>query len=117
MTVNGYPQLAEFLRFDPSVWMFRRFAALNAKNLLYMQAELVNLEEELAMLEEESSKSNAGAMAQCRVFELKSSTLDPNVRKQWEKALEVRVMLREYSRYFKFCLRAHFAAFKTACCV
>ena len=95
MTVDGYPQVAEILRLDPSYWIFCRFATLNAKNLLYMQAELVRLEADLADLEEESSKSANGASAQFRVSKLKDVASDPNVREQWEKALEVRDMLKE----------------------
>ena len=115
MTVHGYPQLAQFLHLDPSFWIFRRFAALNAKNLLYMQAELVNLERELADLEEESCKSGIGAAAQYRVFELKNEMADANVRKQWEKVMEVRGVLREYSRFFELRLRAVFVMYIARC--
>ncbi|KAF7588512.1 hypothetical protein BBP40_005649 [Aspergillus hancockii] len=43
----GYDKLAVLIVSDASLSCFRRFAKLNSKNLLYYQAELVNLQEEL----------------------------------------------------------------------
>jgi hypothetical protein len=42
--VNGYPKLARHMGASPEIAIFRRFGALNAQNLLYLQAELVHLE-------------------------------------------------------------------------
>jgi hypothetical protein len=49
----GYAQLASLMGAHPEVAVFRRFGALNAQNLLYLQAELTHLELEL--------RSTAGA--------------------------------------------------------
>lgn len=45
--VKGYPKLAGQIELRPETAIFRRFGALNAQNILYLQAELVLLENEL----------------------------------------------------------------------
>ena len=45
--MDGYDKLAAFIAVDHGMTICRRFSTLNAKNLLYLQAELVNLEAEL----------------------------------------------------------------------
>jgi hypothetical protein len=49
----NYLTLAQKLGNEPGFAIFRRFATLNAKNLLYLQAELTLLEDELEYLESE----------------------------------------------------------------
>lgn len=55
--LEGYPKLARFVGEKPGTAIFRRFAALNARNLLYKQVELLELEQQLDMVEEENSQS------------------------------------------------------------
>lgn len=55
-TPIGYPKLAEHIGNHPNLASFRRFAALNARNLLYFQAELIELEEELEKVEQRDHK-------------------------------------------------------------
>ena len=45
--LQGYPKLARFIGERPGFAIFRRFSELNARNLLYLQAELLDVEEEL----------------------------------------------------------------------
>lgn len=45
--LQGYPKLARFIGERPGFAIFRRFSELNARNLLYLQAELLDIEEEL----------------------------------------------------------------------
>lgn len=45
--MEGYPALAEVMSTNDGLDIFRRFSALNALNLLYMQAEILDLELEL----------------------------------------------------------------------
>ncbi|KAK4542023.1 hypothetical protein LTR36_007223 [Oleoguttula mirabilis] len=49
--LHGYPKLASFLGGQEGYAIYRRFASLNARNLLYHQAKLVNLEHELHAME------------------------------------------------------------------
>lgn len=50
---HGYPKLATYIAEKDSCAIFKRFASLNARNLLYHQAKLVTLEHELNDLEYE----------------------------------------------------------------
>ena len=47
LSVGSYPKLSEFMGSWSDVAIFRRFANLNAENLLFLQAELLHLEQEL----------------------------------------------------------------------
>ncbi|KAF2773208.1 hypothetical protein EJ03DRAFT_323714 [Teratosphaeria nubilosa] len=49
--LHGYPKLAKFLGETGGYAIYKRFAALNARNLLYHQAKLTRLEHELNDLE------------------------------------------------------------------
>jgi hypothetical protein len=60
--VHGYLGLAEHMVGDPELCLFRRFDALNAKNLLYLQAELC-LGERVVGDRSTSSCPDLGALA------------------------------------------------------
>lgn len=49
--LHGYPKLASFIGGQQGYWIFKRFASLNTRNLLYHQAKLIHLEHELNELE------------------------------------------------------------------
>lgn len=48
---NGFPTLAAYIASDSDLAIFRRFDHLSARNLLYLQAELVTLEADLVALD------------------------------------------------------------------
>lgn len=86
----------------PEVGIFRRFGALNAQNLLYLQAELKDLEITLRQVAEEDELSRDPDKVQYSVnwFALKESIegeADSNDGKQWRTILEIRDKLKEYS--------------------
>ena len=54
--LHGYPKLARFLGGQEGYSIYKRFASLNARNLLYHQAKLVHLEHELNELEQANAK-------------------------------------------------------------
>ncbi|KAF1967562.1 hypothetical protein BU23DRAFT_542456 [Bimuria novae-zelandiae CBS 107.79] len=56
--VRGYPQFASKIELRPEFAIFRRFGGLNAENLLYLQAELSMLEEDLQLQQKIDSESN-----------------------------------------------------------
>ncbi|KAF1950529.1 hypothetical protein CC80DRAFT_554285 [Byssothecium circinans] len=58
--ITGYPRLAGRMGAIPEIAMFRRFGALNARNLLYLQNDLVVLENELKQLEIADSQDDLG---------------------------------------------------------
>ena len=58
-TMGDYTALASMMADHAEAAIFRRFDTLNIKNLLYMQAELVDLEDQLHDIESEDKKSEA----------------------------------------------------------
>lgn len=99
--LNGYTKLASLIGAKPELAIFRRFGSLNAKNLLYLQAELVHLEQELAR----SAKADAeSGDDERKIYDrhwksLAQSGFTPGGNsKQWTIALQIRKTLREYSK-------------------
>ncbi|KAK8180446.1 uncharacterized protein BKA78DRAFT_357666 [Phyllosticta capitalensis] len=54
----GHPALAEYMSKIPEMAMFRRFGTLNLQNLLYLQAEILELEQTLQTLQKKDSQGN-----------------------------------------------------------
>ena len=95
-----YTKLASLIGAHEEMALFRRFAILNAKNLLYMQSELVHLGCELDSIELENrcSGDNDKLLFQVSLFDLKSSSGTVKGT-QWQKALEIREKLKVYSTW------------------
>lgn len=107
--MQGYDKLAFFIGADRGHSIYKRFAKLNAKNLLYFQAELVNLEAQLKSIElaDKASEVAEKEPFPYSVFHLKRSYQSPGEDEngqprhptQWLKVLEIRHLLKEYSVY------------------
>ena len=50
--LEGYPSFAEFIAKDKDAAIYRRYESLSARNLLYQQSELHELEKQAAELDE-----------------------------------------------------------------
>lgn len=96
--MGNYDTLAALMGSHQEMAQFRKFADLNAKNLLYMQAELVHLKAELENIANEDKRSSHGEKESFDVslFDLKDSSGTEN-DVQWRKVLEIRNKLKEYS--------------------
>jgi hypothetical protein len=99
--VTGYPKLAGQMGLLPETGIFRRFGTLNAQNLLYLQAEIIHLENKLRKVELSDKQSIDGKNARFSVdwYELSKTARgsDNNNSDQWQKVLELRGKLKEYS--------------------
>ena len=90
----------------PEVAIYRRFSALSARNLLYMQAELRNLEINLQKFAEEDDNSSHPDRKVYSLdwFALKDSyedrADDGNDCRQWQTALKIRDKLEIYRKRF-----------------
>lgn len=102
---NGYSKLASLMGRHPEVAILRRFSTLNVRNLLYLQAELVHLEHQLALC----TKADLESRDQDRVeydrdwYALSSSGQAVRDRsdgdgEQWRIVMEIRKVLKEYSK-------------------
>ena len=99
MAMLGYPALASLIRTYPEMGMYRQFRELNALNLLYLQAELVELEHMLkreAMADMESD--DARRQNYSGDFFCLSRSAGDGHGQQWRTMLDIRKRLKEYSR-------------------
>jgi hypothetical protein len=95
---EGYPRLASVMG-PCNLGIFKKFAELNALNILHLQAELVYLEQELRILMEMDNTSGDSA----RKLYIKSAyalrkSADGRNDHQWRKLLAIREKLKEYSK-------------------
>lgn len=98
---NGYERLAAHMGNIPERAIFRRFTALNAKNILYYQAELAWLEERLAEQIEADHQSDDDTRQQYGQWWYKlshSERYSCGSSKQWEIFQNIRRILHDYSQ-------------------
>jgi hypothetical protein len=101
--VIGYPKLAAKIEILPEAAIYRRFGALNAQNLLYYQAELTYLEQDLRTQQrkDRDDKIGCGNSYATNWIWLKDSKEEGNGR-QLELVLEIREKLAKYSKSKSF---------------
>ena len=99
--VTGYPKLAGQMEILPEIAIFRRFGALNARRLLYLQAELIQLENDLVRVEAADKKCVRGRRDRFSRdwFWLNESlrSNDPNDYNQRQLVETINTKLKEYS--------------------
>ncbi len=99
--MGDYTALASMMANHAEAAIFRRFDTLNIKNLLYMQAELVDLENQLHEIESEDKKSKApnkvAFSSSVQALRRSASTRDND---QWMKYKEVQEKIHAYSMYY-----------------
>ena len=100
--VQGYPKAAGYIERVPEAGIFRTFTALNARCLLYRQAELARYENELQEFEDIDRRSNDADRTSYSVNwnYLKNSEkcADPEARRQWYLLEEMFPKLHDYSK-------------------
>ncbi|KAF2468337.1 uncharacterized protein BDR25DRAFT_335447 [Lindgomyces ingoldianus] len=100
--VVGYPKLAAKIEIQPEAAIFRKFGALNAQNLLYFQAELTCLEQELRdqQLEDDNDRNPDQGVKKCKYAKswdwLRDSQEDGDTT-QLDLVLKIRETLKEYN--------------------
>lgn len=95
--MDGYPRLAHLMGSDPALAIFRRYGSLNAQNMLYMQAELNELESELHAVASEDRFSGHTEKERYSREWWRLARAQGGDSLQWKKCLEIRTKLREYS--------------------
>lgn len=98
--MEGYAKLSLLMSRHNEYGIVRSFGELNFKNLLYLQAELVQLETELRRIAEADRQSqNSIRVYYEKDWRLLSESLQGGYDEQWRKVLEIRTKLKEYSRW------------------
>jgi hypothetical protein len=92
----GYPQVADFMGDHPTLAMVRRFRGLNARNLLYLQAELVLIENKLLEQEKIDAKNDA-TKQYARDYQWIIPPAGGEGSEQWRLIKEMKDKLKEYS--------------------
>lgn len=100
--VVGYPKLAGLMGRLPQLGIFRRFGALNAQNLLYLQAELTKLAFELRQQEKADAQEEKYDRKKFRLnWQVLSESADSDdfeATEQYNLFLKIRPKLKEYSK-------------------
>ena len=100
--MNGYSKLASLMGPHPEVALFRRFGSLNARNLMYFQAEIIHLEKQL---EQYTQADNESTHPDRQYYDrdwqslMESGDAAEPVENsaQWKTILKLRQALKEYS--------------------
>ena len=103
--VKGYPSLAAFIASDcdKSTAIYRRFDRLSARNLLYLQSELLELEARQDALDAEDSCGLIEDKESSRNWQvLQRRAAEPGNTKQKERVKvlkEIRELMKEYRTF------------------
>lgn len=99
---HSHSTFAEFIATDDELPIFRRFDRLNARNLLYLQSELIALEAQLRALDYDDAKDGSMDVmqsAKCWETLLLRAGEQPRETEKMELIKKIRVVIREYSRH------------------
>lgn len=101
MEKKGYSKIASFMQEHPEDVIVRRFAALNLQNILYLQAEVINLQRDIEKLEADNNSSGEEDRPDFAFdwYSLAHMHSTPGAGEQWEKWLQLRKALKEYSQF------------------
>lgn len=102
--LHGYPKLATFLGGTEGYAIYKRFASLNARNLLYHQAKLIHLEHELNDMEQSLAHEKHLHYKVGHIFDAREGTTGYSLRKKYE---EVSGALDKYNRLLLEQQRLH----------
>ncbi|KAK2768737.1 hypothetical protein FQN54_000593 [Arachnomyces sp. PD_36] len=98
-TNGGYQKLAAAMGSVPSLLVYKRFARLNAKRILHMQAELLLLQAKLDVIVEEDRTSGDPVRRDLGTSwaSLRGSSRDTRLNLQWETMEQINDKLKEYN--------------------
>ena len=96
--LEGYPSFAEFIAKDIEAAIYRKFTRLSARNLLYLQSELHDLERQLQQLDREDAAGLDNDEARKTARHWKHYSDHDNVKSSRQRALQrnIRTKLKEY---------------------
>lgn len=94
--MGSYARLSAFVAAHPEVLILRTFSKLSARNLIYLQAEIVHLEAKLERIAEQDAKLNGPESRSCANDWETLATRTGKNSLQWHTFLEIRGKLAEY---------------------
>jgi hypothetical protein len=96
--MDGYAKIAHLMGHHSELAIMRRFSTLNIQNILYLQAKLTFLENDLRKLAQKDRAEPSRSNYSKDWWSLANSTCCRTDKRQWKKVLEIRKTLKEYSR-------------------
>ena len=98
----GYPTFADFIAKDKDAAIYRKFERLSARNLLYKQSELHDLERQLEDIDRDDAKDidNQEAHAAAVSWEHYAKSTSEQARKRRKLQAEIAKKIKEYRRHF-----------------
>ena len=96
--LEGYPSFAEFIAKDIDAAIYRKFTRLSARNLLYLQSELHDLELQLQQLDREDAVDldNDGAQKAARHWQHYSNPQNQNANRHRALQKKIKLKTKEY---------------------
>ena len=96
--LEGYPSFAEFIAKDKDAAIYRRYESLSARNLLYQQSELHELDKQVAKLDKEEAAKIENENAQKAARQWRHYVNDQSDQGCARRALqdEIKVKLKAY---------------------
>jgi hypothetical protein len=98
--MDGYAKIGKLMGRKVEYAIFRRFRDLNVQNVLYLQAELTHLERELDDIRTRDSLHPDRLYYNKDWWSLSQSENTEDLE-QWDKVLEIREKLSQYSGLLK----------------
>lgn len=92
---SGYPRLAVFMAHQPGAALFRRFGSVNTRMLLYKQAEIMCLKEELDDIER---RFKGRCQLHQSVKEVMNADPGSEGHQIWTKSRRLDIALKDYSK-------------------
>jgi hypothetical protein len=106
--MEGYAKVAQLMGRHPELAIIRKFRTANLQNLLYLQAEITYIEEELRQIENRDIRHGKPRenFPHDWWFLANAETFEDN--EQWSKALQLRTKLEQYSKqsFYRFAMLA-----------
>ncbi|KAH8724360.1 hypothetical protein GQ44DRAFT_655147 [Phaeosphaeriaceae sp. PMI808] len=98
---RGYASFAEFVASDPELAIYRRFQHLSARNILYLQSELVEAENQLAEFDKEDREQNSVNFdailgTRCWISLQSEATRSDRAEKRRNLIQKIRPLMKEY---------------------
>lgn len=104
--LEGYAELAEYIASDADLSMYKRFTSLSARNILYLQAEIQVLDDDLRRLDrldhEDIKKFDSSGMdiiqaaKDWQTFDRKARAGDDRQAKKMALVKKIRRAIKEY---------------------
>ena len=99
--MKGYKKIAALMGKYPELGMVSQFSSLNIQSLLYRQAELIGLQQDLHELEvaNDRSQDEEKTLFSRDWYALSSAEAHDGSDEQWRLVLLIREKLKEYSKF------------------